>query len=173
MKKKGNHFEDYFYAYSRLVYRNAYYIVKDRHTAEDICQDTFERLLKNQSRIPAKKVKSWLIIVSERLALDYLKKGGKCQIDVGLEISEEFFCDIYSDPGYIVEKKEEREQKERVLERLRNTKPNWYNVIQMSFVERLDNTAIAWELGVTYGQVSQWKSRGIKWLSKEYKNRDG
>lgn len=172
MNKKGNHFEDYFHDYSNLVYKNAYYMVKDKHVAEDICQDTFERLLEQQSRIPAKNIKAWLLVVSERLALDYLKKGGQYTTDVGLEISEEFFCDIYSDPGYILEKKEECAQKHTVLEKLKLKKPNWYEVILMSVLEEKDNQSIASELGASYGQISQWKSRGIKWLTKEYKKRD-
>lgn len=164
--------DEYFREYRTMVIRNAYMVVKDYHTAEDICQDTFICLAERLDEIAQEKVKIWLLVVSRHLALDHIKKGGKYRTDMSLEISGEFFLDIHSDPSIILENKEQRKEKENVLKSLKLTKPKWFNVILMSFVEEMDNPSIASEMGVTPGLVSQWKGRAVKWLTREYKKKD-
>lgn len=170
MNEKNHLLDDYFMEYRKLVIRNAYLFVKDYHTAEDICQETFIRLGENLDRIPPEKVKAWLIRVSERLALDYLKKGGKYTIDLGVEeYSEEFMNDDYPDLSSMMVRKEEVECKERVLEKLKRERPLWYETIIMSSLEDMDNSSISKELGIKPNLVSKWKSRARRWLRDKYK----
>ena len=164
--------DDYFRQYRTMVIRNAYTIVKEYHTAEDICQDTFMCLAEHLNEIVQEKVKIWLLVVSRHLALDHIKKGGKYRTDMSLEISGEFFPDIYSDPSIILENKEQCKEKENVLKSLKFIKPKWFDVILMSFVEEMDNPSIASEMGVTPGLVSQWKGRAVKWLTREYRKKE-
>lgn len=76
MMEKDHRLDDYFVQYKDMVIRNIYLYV-DYYTAEDLCQETFIRLQKYLERVKPEKVKAWLLAVSEHLALDYLKKGGK------------------------------------------------------------------------------------------------
>lgn len=173
MKEKNHQLDEFFEKYRTMVIRNAYSILKDYYAAEDICQETFLRLSREMEKVPPKNVKAWLLRVSENLAIDYMRKGGKYRIDVGLdekmlEVSEEF----YADPEQILEKKEKCENKGRVLGQLKEEKPQWYEAIIMSHLEGMDNTSIGKALGVTPALVSQWKGRGKKWLREAYKKEE-
>lgn len=160
--------------YRKMVIRNACLFVKDYHTAEDICQETFIRLGENLDKIPPEKVKAWLICVSERLALDHLKKGGKHTIDLGIEeYSEEFVNDDYFDLSSLMVHKEEVEGRVRALERLKRERPSWFDVIVMSNLEDMDNSSIGRELGVKPNLVSKWKSRARNWLREKYREETG
>ena len=87
MKEKDHRVDDYFKCYGDVTFQNICLFV-DYHTAEDICQETFLRLSENLDHVNARMVKAWLLVVSERLAKDYLKKGGKYSTRVGLNLDE-------------------------------------------------------------------------------------
>ena len=88
MDRENDRLDALFIEYRKIVIRNAYLFVKDYYIAEDICQETFIRLERNLGTVPPEKVKGWLLCVSERLAIDYLRKGGKYKIHVGLDEAE-------------------------------------------------------------------------------------
>lgn len=175
MNEKDHRLDDYFTKYNELVINNVKLFV-EYHTAEDICQEAFIRLGLRLDNVKPECVAGWLLQVSERLAVDFLRKGGKYKTYVGLEIDDETLYDIYADPGHIVVEKEDAKEHRIVLERLKKEKPQWFDVLFMSFYEGMDNRAIALELGIKPSLVSKWKERAIKWLrkayEKEYEERD-
>ena len=59
----------------------------DDHTAEDLCQETFIRLSEDLERVEPEKMKAWLLEVSDNLTKDYLRKGGKYKVYLGLGAS--------------------------------------------------------------------------------------
>lgn len=173
MRDKDRQLDEFFIKYRTMVFRNVYYMLNDYYAAEDICQETFLRLSRDIDRIPPGSVKSWLIRVSGNLAIDYTRKGGKYHIEVGLEegvmeIADEFWVD----PVQILEKKEKCKDRERVLLRLKEEKPKWYEVILMSHLEGLDNRAIGKAMGISPLLVSQWKRRATKWLQEAYREEE-
>lgn len=173
MKDKDRQLDEFFIKYRTMVFRNVYYMLNDYYAAEDICQETFLRLSRDIDRIRPGNVKSWLIRVSNNLAIDYTRKGGKYQVNVGLdestmETAEEFWVD----PVQILEKKEKCADRERVLSRLKEEKPQWYEVIVMSYLEGMDNRTIAGKLGISPMLVSKWKERGKKWLQEAYREEE-
>lgn len=174
MEKKNYRLDSFFLKYRDMVIRNAFLFVKDYHTSEDICQETFIRLEKNLNRVLPEKVKSWLLCVSERLSMDYLRKGGQYEMRVGLDgIELESFVEYDSDLSCLIEKKEECEQKEKALRRLKREKPLWYEVLCMSYLENMDNISIGKELGIKPYLVSKWKERARKWLQAAYEEECG
>ena len=169
MEKRNDRLDDFFMEYRTMVIRNAYMYVKDYYVAEDICQETFIRFGKHMEDIPSEKVKGWLFCISERLAFDYLRKGGKYETFVGLEETElNRFSENYSDVSHLLEKKEEYEHRGRVLERLKREKPLWYETMCMCYLENMDNPSIGKELGVKPYLISKWKERAKSWLKTAY-----
>lgn len=169
MDKENYRLDDFFKEYRNMVIRNAYLFVNDYHAAEDICQETFIRLEKHLEHIPSEKVRSWLVCVSERLSIDYLRKGGQYETSVGLEEEElNIPAEDYFDLSCLIEEKEEFERKGRVLKRLKKEKPLWYQAVCMSYLEDMDNPSIGKELGVRPYLVSKWKERARSWLKKAY-----
>ena len=175
MNEKDHRLDDYFVQYNELVINNVKLFV-EYHTAEDICQEAFIRLGLRLNNIKPECVPGWLLQVSERLAIDFMRKGGQYKTYIGLENYDETLYDLDADPSHIVVEKEDIREHRIVLERLKKEKPQWYDVLFMSLYEGMDNHAIALEMGIKPSLVSKWKERAIKWLKKayekEYKERD-
>lgn len=179
MKQDNHLFDDFFLRYRNDVIRNAYFIVKDYHVAEDICQETFIRFGEHMDEIRTDEALGWLFCVSGNLALDYLRKGGKYTTELGLE-HEDIDADSFGscmDPSYIYEQKceqeYEREIEYKVLGKLKKKKPAWYKLLCMCYEGNMDTSQMGEELGVTSNLTSKWKERLGKWIKKEFeKERD-
>lgn len=73
---------DYLY---QMYYQDMFYIahniIKDRHMAEDIIQETFIKAYKHQEKIiDRSKIKSWLRTIVIRTAIDMLRKEKRVQL---------------------------------------------------------------------------------------------
>lgn len=146
--------------YHTVVIRNAYMYVKDYHTAEDISQEAFARLGENLDRVAPEKVRTWLLRVSGRLAMDHLRKGGKCEVTLGLEeFSEELVSNDYSDLSEMMVRKEDIEYRTNALMKLKEERPQWYDVLLMSYLEEMDLRSIGKELGIKPSLVGKWRER--------------
>lgn len=173
MMERDHRLDDYFEKYCDLVIRNAYAIVKNYEEAEDICQESFARLLLRIEDVPPKKVKPWLMSVSKHLAIDHTRKGGRYKMNLGLEISEEYFMDDENDPVEIMMEKERSANRRIILRRLKDVNRNWYAAIIMSELKNMSNQEIGDILGISPGLVSQWKHKGKKWLQNAYREEFG
>ncbi len=171
MNSVNRHLDDCFTKYQKIVIRKAYLIVKNQEEAEDICQEVFCRLEEGRSEMAWLNPKAWLLQSAKHLALDHLRKGGKYKTILGLDETRkgELFGRLeYPDPSEFMEQKEELQMRGNVLGRLKREKPDWYEVICMSYIEEMDNQSIGKVLGISAGLVSQWKTRAQKWLRKAY-----
>jgi len=62
--------------YGSLVLRQAYFYLKDRHKAEDVCQEVFLRMYKKQPQLPDEQSeKAYLLRVTINLCKDVLKSA--------------------------------------------------------------------------------------------------
>ena len=172
MKEKDHRVDDYFKCYGDVTFQNICLFV-DYHTAEDICQETFLRLSENLDHVNARRVKAWLLVVSERLAKDYLKKGGKYSTRVGLNLDEIDLEDLSSDVENMVEELEESRKKGKILKRLKIEKPEWYDVLLMKYLEDMSDRKIGRRLGIKESLVGQWRRRARVWLRDRYSREYG
>ena len=71
-------------AYSGLLYRVAYAIVRRRAEAEDVVQDVFVRVLERQDKLgEVREMRVWLVRIAWNLALDRRRRIRPEQMDVG------------------------------------------------------------------------------------------
>lgn len=163
-----------FMKYNKMIIHHSFEYVKDYHTAEDICQESFLRLLKNIDKVPPESMKLWLFRTATNLSIDYLKKGGKYKMTVGLtDYDETNIFDEYMDLSNEIARKETCEEKEHMINRLKKEKPEWYRAILMCHLEGMDNSSIGAVMGVKPTLISKWKERGSKWLRETYKKEGG
>lgn len=172
MNERDHRLDDYFMLYRTMIMKNIYVFVRDYYTAEDICQDAFARLSGNLDHVPPEKVKAWLIVVSERMAKDYLRKGGKYRRVTEVEFSDEFMCDVSPDPLDLLIEKEERAEKKRVLGCLKHEKPQWYDALMMRHMEEMNDHEIGEELGIKASLAGKWRERAKKWMRGRYAGED-
>ena len=136
MSKESQYLDFYVMKYQDVVIRNAYVYVKDYHVAEDICQETFIRFEQKMETIPDEKVIRWLLRVSERLALDHLRKGKRRGENLSLEEYAGVLEDNRNtDASKMVIQREECEERLRVLDQLKEVRPNWHDALMMSYLE--------------------------------------
>ena len=106
---------------------------------------------------------------AKNIALDYLRKSKNrvpvIDLDTALDMLSE---DPFSDVSWILEEKEKSEFLKRALFRMKIEHNNWYEVILMSYVQRMDNISIGNEFGVSAALVSKWKERAHTWLRNAY-----
>lgn len=161
--------QDCFEIYKNLIIQYAKSYVKDYYMAEDICQETFIRFEEHKDEIRESSTKYWLMTTARNLSLDHLRKieghGPVIDLDTALDILSD---NRYADVSGIFVEQEAREVSKRVLFRLREEHRNWYNVILMAHVLKMDNSSIGDELGVSAALVSKWKERGKAWLQEAY-----
>ena len=108
------------------------------------------------------------MVVSERLAKDYLRIGGKYRRVMVVDFSEEFVSDLVPDPLDLLIEREERAEKKRVIGCLKFEKPHWYNAMMMRYMEQMNDIEISEELGIKASLASKWRERAKKWVLGKY-----
>lgn len=69
-------FEELYSKYSKLIYKIAYSILKNKSDAEDVMQLVFEKIYSmNKEKLPTKNEASWLYSVTRNETLNYLKSN--------------------------------------------------------------------------------------------------
>lgn len=80
MKEKQQRYEALVHAFHADIYRYAYYLVRDKSTAEDIVQETFLRAWRSLDALKDEKsAKSWLITIARR---ENARRFEKKQLDI-------------------------------------------------------------------------------------------
>jgi len=79
-------FQELFFKFHPRLFRVAYYILKDRSQAEDVCQEVFLKLWDVRSRWDTiNSMEGYLLLMAKNKALDYLKEIKK-EADVLMEL---------------------------------------------------------------------------------------
>ncbi len=85
-----NNFSDCLY---RFVLKN----IRDSHKAEDIVQDSYEKLWKNVENVNFEKVKSYLFTTAYHTMIDRIRKEKRSSFSEELNLKEQGHENKYSD----------------------------------------------------------------------------
>ena len=91
-------------AYADNIYRFVLKNLRDEATAEDIIQDTFEKLWIKLEDVSALKVKSYLFTSAYHIMIDHIRKGKRNIIIDPADLYEGSESNHYSDLGEILER---------------------------------------------------------------------
>ena len=89
-------------AYSDRLYRFVLKSIKDVHKAEDIVQDSYEKLWKNVDKVDANKVRSYLFTTAYHTMIDRIRKEKRSAFSEDLNSSEQGHENNYSDLGEVL-----------------------------------------------------------------------
>lgn len=89
--------------YSDRVYRFVLKSVRDIHKAEDIVQDSYEKLWKNVANVNAEKVKSYLFTTAYHTMIDRIRKDKRSAFTEDLNLNEESHENNYTDLSEILD----------------------------------------------------------------------
>ena len=88
--------------YSDRLYRFILKSIRDRYKAEDIVQDSFEKLWKNVKNVDGKKVKSYLFTTAYHTMIDRIRKEKHTVFSEELNLQETGHENNYSDLSEIL-----------------------------------------------------------------------
>ncbi len=83
--------------YSDRLYRFVLKSIKDIHKAEDIVQDSYEKLWKNIENVDAEKVRSYLFTTAYHTMIDIIRKDKRSSFLNDLKLVEDSHENNYSD----------------------------------------------------------------------------
>jgi RNA polymerase sigma factor (sigma-70 family) len=88
--------------YSDRLYRYVLKSIRDVHKAEDIVQDSYEKLWKNIDNVDGEKVKSYLFTTAYHTMIDRIRKEQRQSFIEDTAVTEECREDNYSDLGEVL-----------------------------------------------------------------------
>ncbi len=154
--------EDLYEKYNDLMYVTAYHILKNREDAEDAVFHAWEKIVRNMDRLPdinCPAAKSFIIIVTERTAIDlYRKRRRRREMEVPIAECE-------SSPYFIT--KDQRLEEVEFTDIFRGLTKKYSEVMILYYVNQLTAREIAELLDLTEAVVLQRLHRGRQKLRKE------
>jgi RNA polymerase sigma-70 factor (ECF subfamily) len=142
--------------YHTSIYRYLYYRVGDRHTAEDLTSEVFERMLRfiGGFQPPSATFTAWLFQIARNLATDhYRRNGGKQQVEL-----EEQMGDSKNDPDRAIERSLTGETLQQALSRLTEDQRD---VIILRFVAEIPIAEAAQALSKTEDAIKGLQRRAL------------
>ena len=160
-------FQEIYCRYANLILNRAYEITGDYHAAQDICQDTFERLYGYQEKLDESGVAGWLYVVSSNLALDHRKKSSSRREVLGTDRESPGILD--SGSRGIFESVELYCFCKNILRGLWQKNEKWFEVLTLVGLLGIPRRDIARKMGVSLSTVDQYLRNGRKWLRENFR----
>jgi RNA polymerase sigma-70 factor (ECF subfamily) len=147
-------FEEIVRTYSDGLILYLYGYVSDFHLAEDLCEDTFFRLLVKKPRFDGRSsFKSWLYTIGKNLATDHLRRAKRYQ-------TAEYEGD-YPDGDTPERKLLKEEQRVQLYRALQTLKTEYRCALYLLYFEGFDMEQTAKHLGKTKHQTETlvWRAK--------------
>ncbi len=175
MLTEKHEFNEIYEKYKNLVLKVAYRFSGDLQAAEDIMQDTFLTLYKEQGK-EYRNVKAWLCLAAKHRALNYQKR-------VSHEVLESVFEDTFGDEAgfkqptresteeeYLEQYREEQrtEFHEHIMAELMKKNPRWYEAIMLVCLRECSQEEAAKRMSMTKDSFYVLLHRARTWIKKTY-----
>ncbi len=143
-----------------ILYLNSF--VQNIHTAEELAEDTFFELMKKRPDFSGKSTfRTWLYAIGYHVTAKYLRKHAKLRI-VPLE-SQEHLADAQNLERSCIRS----EQKRAVHQALHRLKPEYRQVLYLSYFEGFRNAELALVMHKSDRQIRDLLHHARKALKKE------
>lgn len=142
--------------YANDIVRICYFYLKDMQRAEDICQDTFVKLITSSTNLEEGKEKAWLLKVAINKCKDYWKSSWFKKVDLGDDNLK-----FLKSPFY----KNNNNEKEELLHAISKLTPKFKDTVLLHYYQGLGINEIANILNISPGTVSSRLSRAREKLA--------
>ena len=144
-----------------IFYLNGF--VQNIHTAEDLMEDTFVRLVVKKPKFSARySFKTWLYTIGRNVAIDYLRHNSKTVL-----VSEEELQRAESDEAGLEQSYLQEEQRIMLHRAMGKLKSEYQQVLYLSFFEDFDNAQIAVVMKKSKRQIENLMYRAKMSLKSE------
>ena len=164
-------FDAVYKTYYNSVYHVALQKTRDQHTAEDITQDVFLKYYLYTAASEVESPKAWLMTLSRRRAINYIKKYSKETL-IDFEENEEEFVDYEADPECAFFEKmwecEVMESSETILRALKKKNEMWYDAVSYVYGMSRRRKEVAEAMGISVTALDGLLKRAKNWIEKKY-----
>ncbi|MBR6029831.1 MAG: RNA polymerase sigma factor [Clostridia bacterium] len=143
-------FEELYELYATDVLRVCYFYLGDRQRAEDVCQDTFVRLITAQPQLQAGKEKAWLLKVAMNRCRDLWRGAWLKRVVLGSPVFE-----LIPAPDEF----SERAEKQALMDAVNRLPTAFKDVVLLHYYQGYGIAEIAEMLGLPEGTISSRLSR--------------
>ncbi|MDE7297810.1 MAG: RNA polymerase sigma factor [Lachnospiraceae bacterium] len=144
-----------------ILYLNGF--TQNIHTAEDLMEDTFVRLVVKKPKFSARhSFKTWLYTIGRNVAIDYLRHSARTILT-----SVEELQNIESDEAGLEQAYLREEQKIMLHRTMNRLKSEYQQVLYLSFFEDFDNGQIAAVMKKSRRQIENLMYRAKMSLKSE------
>ncbi len=149
--------------YANDVIRVCYFYLKDMQRAEDICQDTFIKLISSSTTLEAGKEKSWLLKVAINRCKDYWKSSWFKRVTLGDDSFDFTNLSIEHDHDDV---------KQELLSAISKLPPKFKETVLLHYYQGLGINEISNVLNISPGTVSSRLSRAREKLAISLRGSD-
>ena len=133
------------------------------HTAEDLTEDTFVRIITKKPKFSGKSTfKTWLYTIGRNIAIDFLRKKS-----VNTEVSQQELAELRSDELLLEQlciKEEEKRELHRAMKRI---PPVYHQVLWLTYFEEFSNKETAEVMKKSVHNIETLLYRARKSLKEE------
>ena len=143
-------------------------IVGDLHTAEELTEDTFVKIVTKKPKFSGKSsFKTWLYAIGRNVTLDFLRKRSKLK-----EVSAEECINLTAEESDF-EKAFLKEERKIILHKtMCRLKPEYRQVLQLVYFENFSNKEVSTVMKKSVHNVEVLVSRARKALKQELEKED-
>ncbi|MCQ2484847.1 MAG: RNA polymerase sigma factor [Clostridia bacterium] len=147
------------------LYLNGY--VRNIFTAEELMEETFFRLMTKKPKFKGKSsFKTWLYAIGRNTATDYLRKQSKTALQ------DEMSDEIISEENSVEKEYLKEESKIRLYKAMKRIKPEYEQVLYLTFFEGCSNEQAASVMKKNRRQIENLVYRAKKALKVELEKED-
>lgn len=169
--KNVEDFKSIYETYKKFSAKVVFRMVKNTAVAEDISQEVMVKLFQIRDSVDItneKKLRSFVFTMSVNKTKDYFKKAQvKREVNfLDVDVREESRS-LEGDPLDTLLKMEKTEYQKLILERLKQKKPDHYDILIKVKVYDIPPASVAEEYGISVNVVNNRILRAKRWLMKE------
>ncbi len=155
--------------YFKLACKVAFDIVRDYHLAADVTQEVFEELFAKRSRLNVEQIKFWVVLNTNRRAIDYKRKAYFHHEMMTENAMQELEHTNWHEAGpeEVILQREKTKYRLSALEELKQYNHDWYDILLRYHIceENYQSLALDYGVSVENLRVQAWRAR--KWLDKK------
>ncbi|CQR48399.1 ECF RNA polymerase sigma factor SigW [Paraliobacillus sp. PM-2] len=126
------------------VFRDAFFVIKDQHLAQDVVQDTFVKAFKYMDRLENReKMGAWLSTIATRTAIDLIRKQSSWN---GVP-TEDFVLDHVKSKQEVSASLEttveNKLRQEAIIDKIAMLKPEYREVLVLKYIHELKDKEIS------------------------------
>lgn len=168
--EKQRRFIESYHKYSALVMKVAFDMTSDFDLSEGICQNVFLSYFVNMSKILPKCDKTWLVLTTKNLTIDYFRKASTKYEALHEDPLQEKYSvnDAYDTVREMMKQVAQKELSGEILRDLKRRNRSWYRIMYGVYIEGHSVEDVAKSMGISTSRLYSKIYRAKNYIKDRY-----